>query len=407
MRRAASIPSRRGILTSSTATSGSSLRASSTASSPSRASAQTSNPARSSRARRSSLMIVSSSAMRTLTNRSLRRDLRGEALREHVRVAVGVVEHAELDHALDLVRVAVEADVVRLEVLPRDVDVLHAERWRGRARLHLFGLPEADRHVLRGGRHLAPAVLLELVDELEAEHFAVPLDCLLHVGHADGDREVLAVLEGRVRGHRCHLCLLAHCFLLSFPCSILSCFYTTNTSMSILIALFHNRWSVPILAELHRQRGSRFVTLARTLGMSRESLRRTLAALIDSGLVGRNPGYGHPLRPEYVLTSRGSRLAARSRPVVKLLRERGLEEVGLKKWSMPVLYALSAEPLRFSELRDRLEGISPRSLALALKELEAAGVVERRVTDDYPPATSYRLAPGARRLASLVGELAR
>ena len=60
--------------------------------------------------------------------------------------------------------------------------------------------------------------------------------------------------------------------------------------MSTLVALFHNRWSVPILAELHRQRGSRFVTLARTLGMSRESLRRTLAALIESGLVGRNPG---------------------------------------------------------------------------------------------------------------------
>jgi DNA-binding HxlR family transcriptional regulator len=176
--------------------------------------------------------------------------------------------------------------------------------------------------------------------------------------------------------------------------------------MSTLVALFHNRWSVPILAELHRQRGSRFVTLARTLGMSRESLRRTLAALVESGLVGRNPGYGHPLRPEYVLTSRGDRLAARSRPLVEILRGRGLEEVGLKKWSMPVVYALSNEPLRFSELRERLEGISPRALALALKELESAGVVERRVTDDYPPATSYRLAPGARRLASLVGELA-
>ena len=176
--------------------------------------------------------------------------------------------------------------------------------------------------------------------------------------------------------------------------------------MSTLVALFHNRWSVPILAELHRQRGSRFVTLARTLGMSRESLRRTLAALIESGLVGRNPGYGHPLRPEYVLTRRGERIAARSRPLVDLLRGRDLEDVGLKKWSMPVVYALSDEPLRFSELRDRLEGISPRALALALKELEAAGVVESRVTDDYPPATSYRLAPGARRLASLVGELA-
>jgi len=175
--------------------------------------------------------------------------------------------------------------------------------------------------------------------------------------------------------------------------------------MSTLVALFHNRWSVPILAELHRQRGSRFATLARMLGMNRESLRRTLGALIEGGLVGRNPGYGHPLRPEYVLTRRGDRIAARSRPLVDLLRARGLEEVGLKKWSMPVVYALSGEPLRFSELRDRLEGISPRALALALKELESAGIVERRVTDDYPPATSYRLAADARQLASLVGEL--
>ena len=177
--------------------------------------------------------------------------------------------------------------------------------------------------------------------------------------------------------------------------------------MSTLVALFHNRWSVPILAELHRQRGSRFATLARMLGMNRESLRRTLAALIEGGLVGRNPGYGHPLRPEYVLTRRGDRIAARSRPLVDLLRARGLEEVGLKKWSMPVVYALSDEPLRFSELRDRLEGISPRALTLALKELESAGIVERRVTDDYPPATSYRLAADARHLASLVGELVR
>jgi DNA-binding HxlR family transcriptional regulator len=73
---------------------------------------------------------------------------------------------------------------------------------------------------------------------------------------------------------------------------------------------------------------------------------------------------------------------------------------------MPVVHALAHEPLRFSELRGRLQGISPRALTLALKELEAAGVVERRVTADYPPATSYRLAADAQALASLVGELA-
>src|SRR5689334_13748313 len=65
MRRAASIPSSRGIFTSMIATSGRSERASSTASSPSRASAQTSNPDRSRRSLRSSRMIVSSSATST------------------------------------------------------------------------------------------------------------------------------------------------------------------------------------------------------------------------------------------------------------------------------------------------------------------------------------------------------
>src|SRR5215510_10073335 len=174
MRRAASIPSSLGIFTSSTATSGSVSRASATASSPSRASAQTSNPARSSRVRRSSLMIVSSSAMRTFTRRSLRALPSVESLREHVRVAVGVVEHAQLDHALDLVRVAVEAHVLGLEVLPRRLDVDDAESRRDAPRLDVFGLAEADRDVLRRGRHLAPAVRLELVDELESEHVAVP-----------------------------------------------------------------------------------------------------------------------------------------------------------------------------------------------------------------------------------------
>ena len=175
--------------------------------------------------------------------------------------------------------------------------------------------------------------------------------------------------------------------------------------MSTLVALFHNRWSVPILAELHRQRGSRFVTLTRTLGLSRESLRRTLAALIDSGLVGRNPGYGHPLRPEYVLTRAGEQLARACGPLVERLREGELEAVGLKKWSMPVVYALGEGPSRFSELRETLEGISPRALALALKDLERARVVDRRVTDDYPPASVYRLTRTGRSLATLLRQV--
>ena len=176
--------------------------------------------------------------------------------------------------------------------------------------------------------------------------------------------------------------------------------------MSTLVGLFHLRWAAPILAELQRTRGSRFVTLSHRLGLSRESLRRTLAALLERGLVVRNPGYGHPLRPEYVLTAEGGRLAPACGELLAALRRQGLEDVALKKWSMPVLYALGTGAHRFSEVRALLPAITPRALALALKDLDAAGLVERRVTQDYPPATVYEPTPRARTLAPFLGRLA-
>ena len=48
---------------------------------------------------------------------------------------------------------------------------------------------------------------------------------------------------------------------------------------------------------------------------------------------------------------------------VETLRAEGLEDVGLKKWSMPTVFALAQGPRRFSGLRETLAGISPRALA--------------------------------------------
>src|SRR5919202_4724071 len=103
-------------------------------------------------------------------------------------------------------------------------------------------------------------------------------------------------------------------------------------SIDELIALFHHRWSAPVLAELRRTRGTRFVVLAKALGVGRESLRRTLDALIELGLVRRNPGYGHPLRPEYLLTRRGAAVARRCSRL--LAATDGNVDVALKKWSL-------------------------------------------------------------------------
>ncbi len=167
--------------------------------------------------------------------------------------------------------------------------------------------------------------------------------------------------------------------------------------MSSLVALCHHRWSLPVLAEIGRTGGSRFATLTGRLGVTGESLRRTLAYLEGEGFVARNPGYGHPLRPEYVLTRRGRALAPR---VQKLLaRLAGRENVLLKKWSLPVLAEL-AEPRRFSELRANLPGATARALTLALKDLQAAGFVHRWVTDEYPPQVRYTLTADARPIAA-------
>jgi DNA-binding HxlR family transcriptional regulator len=164
-----------------------------------------------------------------------------------------------------------------------------------------------------------------------------------------------------------------------------------------LAGLFHHRWAAPVLAELERERGTRFVLLSNRLGVPRETLSRTLASLIAAGLVGRNPGYGHPLRPEYVLTSEGRRIARRCLPLLDALPDR---ELSLKKWTVPVLAAVGGGA-RFTDLRAELPA-SPRALTLALKDLQILGLVEREVVEGYPPTTRYRPTPAGRRLQQLV-----
>jgi len=175
--------------------------------------------------------------------------------------------------------------------------------------------------------------------------------------------------------------------------------------VSNLLRLLRRRWTPAILAELHRTSGSRFVALSQRLGVSRESLRTTLRALVAAGLVRRNPGYGHPLRPEYLLTERGAQLAPGCAELTAALPQLDLVELGLRKWSLPCVLAIAgAGEARFSQLSAGLPGITAR--ALALKDLVAADLVEREVTNDYPPATVYRLGRQAEPLVPILRRLA-
>ncbi len=173
------------------------------------------------------------------------------------------------------------------------------------------------------------------------------------------------------------------------------------------VTLFHRRWSVPVLVALGQRPGAKFVTLANSLGVGRDTLRATLDDLIGQGFVRRNPGYGHPMRPEYLLTAEGARLAPSSGRLLATVRRLDVEAVALCKWTMPVTYALGGGARRFGELRDGLPGITPRALSLSLKDMQRTELVRRDVYDDYPPVTSYRLHRRARPVLAALLPLAR
>lgn len=62
------------------------------------------------------------------------------------------------------------------------------------------------------------------------------------------------------------------------------------------------------------------------------------------------------------------------------------------KWSMLIVGTLgNFKTLRFNELREKLEAISPKTLAEKLRRLSAAGLVFRRSFDEMPPRTEYSL----------------
>lgn len=61
------------------------------------------------------------------------------------------------------------------------------------------------------------------------------------------------------------------------------------------------------------------------------------------------------------------------------------------KWSLLAIALLDRGPLRFTELRRRIDGISQRMLARTLRHLERDGLVDRTVYATVPPRVDYEL----------------
>jgi len=72
------------------------------------------------------------------------------------------------------------------------------------------------------------------------------------------------------------------------------------------------------------------------------------------------------------------------------------------KWTALLVHDLSEGPRRFSELEHSCSGISPRTLAERLRDLEQQEIVERRSYAERPPRVEYTLTPKGEALLPII-----
>ena len=68
------------------------------------------------------------------------------------------------------------------------------------------------------------------------------------------------------------------------------------------------------------------------------------------------------------------------------------------RWKVMVIYWLLKGERRFNQLQRDLSGITHRTLAKQLREMERSGLVERQDYREIPPRVEYRLTPLGRSL---------
>ncbi len=81
-----------------------------------------------------------------------------------------------------------------------------------------------------------------------------------------------------------------------------------------------------------------------------------------------------------------------------------IELIG-RRWAGAILWSLADGPRYFAELTSSVPGLSDRLASRRLRELEAAGLVERCVHDGSPARVSYALTEKGRGLEPALAEI--
>jgi DNA-binding HxlR family transcriptional regulator len=99
---------------------------------------------------------------------------------------------------------------------------------------------------------------------------------------------------------------------------------------------------------------------------------------------------------------KSSEIVAQKSEYDRALAREIIDRIG-DKWTLLIIATLGErENMRFTELRDGIEGISQKMLTKTLRQLERDGLLSRKVYAVIPPKVEYRLTPLGHSLLSLV-----
>ncbi|KQS35636.1 helix-turn-helix domain-containing protein [Pedobacter sp. Leaf194] len=72
------------------------------------------------------------------------------------------------------------------------------------------------------------------------------------------------------------------------------------------------------------------------------------------------------------------------------------------KWKLPIIASLLHGRVRFKDLLENIEKITPRMLSKELKELEINGFVKRQVYDQTPVLIEYLLTDSGKHITKVI-----
>jgi len=72
------------------------------------------------------------------------------------------------------------------------------------------------------------------------------------------------------------------------------------------------------------------------------------------------------------------------------------------RWKYLILWFLKVNPRRYNEIKTHLGGLSQGSLTKQLRELEADGIINRKIFPEVPPRVEYSLTSKGEELIPII-----